>query len=141
MPDLDAVPADDLRAALDEHGDPPTLRLVVALAYRDGVPVAEVADRYGLPERTVYDWLGRFDDAETVEDAVFDASRPGRPPALDDEARAELAWTLRRSPSAAGYDAEAWTPALLREHVDRAFGVDYSVRHVRRLFRELGPGE
>lgn len=129
---------DDLRAALGDLPDrKPTLRLVVALNYAHGVPVADVAEMYGLPERTVYNWLERF-EADDLGAAIHDGTRPGRPPRLDADRREALRETLHRPPGEAGVEAPAWTPALVEEHLWAAYGVEYSRRHVRRLMADLG---
>jgi transposase len=112
---------------------------MIALAYLDGVPVETLVDRYGVPQSTVYSWLDRFEE-RPLADALHDDERPGRPPKLSPEERETLADRLEGTPEAVGFDAEAWTPELVREHVDRAFGVSYSVGHARRLLAELGNG-
>ena len=140
MGDLDGVTASELRDALERTGDPKAVkRLMVALAYLDGVPVETLVDRYGFAQSTVYSWLDRFEE-RSLNDALHDESRPGRPPKLPVDERETLADQLREPPEAVGYDAPTWTPELLREHVDREFGVRYSVGHARRLLAELGPG-
>lgn len=138
MAKLDSVSADDLRGALDAaDGRKQLLRLVVTLNYKHGVDVDDIAAMYGVPGRTVYNWLDRFEGA-SVAAAVRDESRPGRPSRLDAADRRRLADHLARSPADAGYDAAVWTPSLVRQHVERSFGVAYSRRHARRLLDELG---
>lgn len=135
---LDDVDPDDLRAALAEATDPKAVRrLMVALAYADGVAVDDLSDRYGIPRSTVYAWLSRFDE-RPVEEAVRDDPRPGRPAALDDDDRTRLAGALSDPPDDHGFAAASWTPALVRRYVDREFDVEYSLGHARRLLRELG---
>ncbi len=138
MGHLDDVTADDLRTALDEaEGKKPTLRLVTAIAYKHGVTQTELAEWLGVERRTVYNWLTRFEDAPPAE-ATLDADRPGRPRKLDADQRVRLETTLHDPPTEAGYDAEWWTPALVRRHVETTFGVDYSIPSCRRLMKEAG---
>lgn len=140
MADLEGVTASELREALASTTDPKAVkRLVVALAYLDGVPVETLVDRYGFPQSTVYAWLSRFEE-RSLPDALHDDDRPGRPPRLDDDERESLAENLASPPGEFGFEAGAWTPELVREHVDEAFGVRYSVGHARRLLAELGDG-
>ena len=48
MNKLEAVDPDSLRAALAEADNPKAVkRLMIALAYRDGVPVETLSERYG----------------------------------------------------------------------------------------------
>ena len=58
---------------------------------------------------------------------------------LDADERTELASHLADPPAEFGFEEPAWTAELLREHVDRAFGVRYSVGHARRLLADLSP--
>lgn len=137
MPTLDAVSVSELQSALDDADTGKAVkRLMVALAYKDGVDVATLSGRYGIPSSTIYYWLDRFDDA-SVSEAATDDVRPGRPPELTAEQRESAGQWLTAPPSERGLDADEWTPALLRDHIDETFDVDYSTAHVQRLLSEL----
>ena len=139
MPDIEGVTASELREALSTAETPKAVkRLMVTLAYLDGVPVGTLVERYGVPQSTLYSWLDRFEE-RPLDDALYDDDRPGRPPKLDADERTELASHLAEPPAEFGFEGPAWTDELLREHVDRTFGVRYSVGHARRLLAELGP--
>lgn len=139
MSKLVDVSADALRSALADADDAKAARrLMVALAYKDGVSVATLTERYGIPRSTVYYWLDRF-ETMPVADAVTDDERPGRPSELGDDGRARLAADLDRSPGDCGYDADEWTVSLTRRHLVDEYGVEYSEGHVRRLLRRLDP--
>lgn len=138
MNKLDDVAADDLRQALaDVESAKAAKRLMVALAYKDGVSVSTLADRYDIPRSTLYYWLDRF-EGESIADAIEDEPRPGRPPKLSRTGRRRLENALERTPAEFGYDGDTWTPALVTTYVEEAFGVSYSEGHVRRLLREFG---
>lgn len=134
MGKLDAVPADRLRAALDSAENAKAAkRLMVALACKDGVGVDTITSRYGLPQSTIYYWLDRFED-RPLSEALQDDPRPGRPPKLSEEQRAEVNDWLTQTPQAFGYEGETWTTDQLREHIRTEFGVQYSEAHVHRRF-------
>lgn len=136
MAKLEAIPGDELRAALAETRDHKAVRrLMIALAYKDGRSVDDLSRLYGVPESTIYYWLDRF-DTNGIEKAVEDESRPGRPRKLGGDEYASLAETLADSPNEAGYEAATWSPELVREHIRREYGVEYSLGHVRRLLRK-----
>lgn len=136
MGKLDGVSREALLAELEATDSPKAVkRLMVALAYRDGVSVSTLADRYGIPESTLYYWLDRFAELP-VEEAADDDDRPGRPAELDDADREALFRALADPPDAHGFDAAAWTPGLVRTFIEREYGVSYSLGHVRRLLRE-----
>jgi transposase len=136
MGKLEDVDPDDLRAALsDAETAKAAKRLMVALSYVDGVAADEIASRYGIPRSTVYYWLDRF-ESEPIEEAVLDEPRPGRPTKLADEEWSDLRAQLDAEPTDFGHDADEWTPAVVRDHIETQFDVSYSEGHVRRLLRE-----
>jgi len=139
MPDLDALDADALRQELDERPETtPTLRAVCALSYRDGVSVATMSERYGVPESTVYYWLERAE--RDPAGALFERGRPGRPATLDTDQRESLAATLAEPPTASGFDAAEWSSTLVKRYVEREFGVEFSRTHCWRLLNRYGLG-
>ncbi|WP_255197545.1 helix-turn-helix domain-containing protein [Halorarius litoreus] len=136
MRKLDEIAADRLRAALDDAEDAKAAkRLMVAIAYKDGVDVETISRRYGIPQSTVYYWLDRF-ESMPIDDALRDEQRPGRPPKLSAAQRAEVESWLEASPAAVDIDADGWTATLLRDHIHDTFDVEYSVAHVSRTFLE-----
>lgn len=137
MPDLESVSPDRLRRALEEAASAKAAkRLLVALAYVDDVPVSTIVDRYGIPRSTVYHWLDRF-ETHSIEEAIADDARPGRPPALTPAERDELQSILEQDPRSIGYEADSWTSNALRRYIEDEYGVSYSDAHVRRLRNEL----
>lgn len=138
MDHLDAISVEDLQRALDEvQGKKPTQRLLAAIAYKNGVTQTELAEWYGVQRRTIYSWLKRL-EGESLERAVTDADRSGRPRKLTSEQQETLEESLHRSPADVGYDAESWTPALVRRFVRKRFDTEYSIPSCRRLMKEAG---
>ncbi|WP_331232955.1 helix-turn-helix domain-containing protein [Natronorarus salvus] len=136
MTGLDDVPDDLLRSALSRTKEAKAAkRLMIALAVKDGESVSTLSRRYGIPQSTIYYWLSRFEDRSFTE-ALADEPRPGRPRKLEDDERARLAADLESSPTEFGYEAAEWSPALVRDHVEEGYGVEYSLGHVRRILRE-----
>jgi transposase len=137
MSKLSDVDPAKLRSRLDDAESPKAAkRLIVALAYLDGVPVDDISDRYGFPRSTIYSWLDRFEQ-RGVDGALADDPRPGRPRDLPDDDFEALASAVTNPPREVGFDAEEWTPELLVRYVRESFGVSYSPGHARRLLREL----
>ncbi|MFB6131763.1 MAG: helix-turn-helix domain-containing protein [Salinigranum sp.] len=137
MEKLSDVDTDELRTALaGAESAKAAKRLMVALAYRDGVPVSTMETRYGIPRSTLYYWLDRF-ETYSIEDAIEDEPRPGRPPKLDESERERLREELDASPAEFGYDDSEWTPDVVRTHIEREYGISYSEGHVRRLLRQF----
>jgi transposase len=134
MSKLEHVDPAALREQLADTADAKaTKRLMVALDYLDGVSVDDLSDRYGIPRSTVYYWLSRFEE-RPIDEAITDEDRPGRPTALD---RSVLEDVVATPPREYGVGDEEWTPAMLRDVLERHFDVSYSEGHVRRLLKEL----
>lgn len=138
MHHLAEITLEDLRRALERvDGSKPTQRLTAAIAYKNGISQTELAEWYGVQRRTVYNWLTRL-DADQLEAAAADDRRSGRPRKLGDDQLRAFRTTVRDPPSAAGYDAPAWTPTLVQQHLEAAFDASYSRPSCRRLMREAG---
>jgi transposase len=137
MNKLADVDAEALQAALTTAASPKAVkRLMIALAYADGVRVETLSERYDIPRATVYSWLDRF-EYQSISEAVTDESRPGRPAKLDASQREQLSDELAESPAEVGYESSEWTPERVQHHIEQTYGVSYSLGHVRRLLREL----
>ena len=137
MEKLEDLDDEDLRDALSEaESAKAAKRLMVALAYKDGVSVSTMEERYSIPRSTLYYWLDRFEKYSIV-DAIEDESRPGRPPKLDTADQENLRADLERPPTEYGYEQSDWTPELVRDHIDRVYDTSYSEGHVRRLLRQF----
>jgi transposase len=138
MGHLEDVSVDRLQRALDAvEGSTATQRLTAAIAYKHGVTQTELAEWYGVQRRTIYSWLTRLESAPP-EEAAADGDRGGRPRKLSGSQQDRLEATLLDPPTEAGYDAPAWTPALVRQYLDDQFDVSYSLPSCRRLMREAG---
>ena len=138
MEHLDDVSVEELQDALDNvERKKPTQRLLAAIAYKNGVTQTELAEWYGVERKTVYSWLKRL-DADSLEQAVEDRQRPGRPRKLPESEQAAFEQTLHESPTETGYDEPTWTPELVRTHLEKTYGVEYSVPSCRRLMKEAG---
>lgn len=137
MARLETTSSNDLRNELEAiDGGREVRRLVAALLYLHGHTGPAIAELFGVREATVYSWLDRFEQADDVADAVTDRPRPGRPPRLGPDERGELLDVLARSPDSVGVEADTWTPETARDYLVDEYGVEYSLRHVRRLLDE-----
>jgi transposase len=137
MGKLASVSRDALQTALaDVSTGKAAKRLMIALAYKDGVPVDTLSERYAIPRSTVYYWLDRFEEL-SIEETIEDDDRPGRPPALTAEERDELRADLALSLQAFDFDATMWSTETVCTHIAQKYGVEYSYGHVRRLLRSL----
>jgi transposase len=63
---------------------------------------------------------------------------PGRMPKLSAPQRTELVAALSQGTRPWGYAPDGWTGPLVRDMIQRLFGVDYHPDYVPRLLRQLG---
>ncbi|SFS66364.1 Transposase [Halostagnicola kamekurae] len=138
MDHLDELSLEDLQRALEEvEGKKPTMRLLAAIAYKNGVTQTELAEWYDVERRTIYSWLKRL-ESDSLAQAVTDGRRSGRPRKLTEEQRERFERTLQDPPTAADYDAAAWHPDLVQRHLEERYDVAYSIPSCRRLMKEAG---
>ncbi len=139
MNHLDEISVEDLQDALDNvEGNKPTQRLLAAIAYKNGVTQTELAEWHGTGRRTIYSWLKRLDTDGPLTQAVTDDKRTGRKRKLSELEYQEFKETVHGPPEAVGIDALAWTPALVQQYLEQAYGVEYSLPSCRRLLKEAG---
>ena len=135
MNKLEDIDTTALREALSDASNAKAAkRLMIALAYADGVRDDTLSKRYGIPRATVYSWLDRFEQ-ETIKEAIEDESRPGRPPKLSDSQREQLFAELAQSPTEFGYEPTEWSPEIVKNHIEQVYETSYSLGHIRRLLR------
>jgi transposase len=135
---LDDITLQDLQNQLEQtNGKVPTKRVLAAIARKQGDTIATLADRHNVCKKTIRNWLDRFAE-QPIDQAPYDEDRSGRPPALTDKEYDAFIADLHTSPTEFGYDRQAWFPALAHDHLTKTYGVEYSLRHIRRLMKEAG---
>lgn len=101
-----------------------------------GVPQVDVAKKFGVKPQTVFDWKTALEqEGMKGLDAV---PKSGRPTKLTEAQRAKLETLLDAGPAAAGFDAQLWSGAEVRELIVREFDVEFHEKYVPRLLRNLG---
>ena len=113
------------------------LRLQAIKAIRKGRLVADVADAFGVTERTLYRWLARY--ASGGQRGLQNLSRSGRPAKVTPE---EMAWIGRtvqeETPQQLKLPYALWTLSLIREVIRRQFGKTLALGSVSRIMKLLG---
>jgi len=115
----------------------PRERVLAAIGRKQGDEIQTLAERHGVVEKTIRNWLDRFAE-EPIEQAPYDDPKPGRPPKLEGPQREQFFEQLQQPPTELGYEQQAWSPQLLLDHVKEEYGVEYSEGHARKL---LGKAE
>lgn len=97
---------------------------------------SEVARRFHVCRQTVSRWMTEY--RKGGEEALHQAGRAGRKPALSEEDRARLEELLLEGPERLGYETPLWTCARVAHLIDDEFGVDYHPGHVWKILSDLG---
>ena len=136
---LDDITLEELHEIREQtEGGKPRERVLAAIGRKQGDQLDTLADRHGVVEKTIRNWLDRFEE-EPIEQAPYDAPRLGGPSKLDSGERERLFERLQESPIEHGYDRQAWSPKLLLHHVTEEYGVEYSKGHAYTLLHEADP--
>lgn len=135
---LDDVSLEELIELKEEvDGGVPQERVLAAIGRKQGDTLDRLAERHGVVEKTIRNWLDRFEEYP-LQDAPFDEHRPGRPAKLSEEQWSQLFDDFEHSPTELGYDRQAWTTDLAAHHIRSTYGVEYTARHVRYLLKKAG---
>lgn len=135
---LSHLSVEEITNRLAEESDGKAIkRLVATREYLDGSSPAEIEDKFGWPEQTIYSWFDRLESDE-IDEALHDDPPPGRPSALTDDEFEAFKQAVTNPPEATGFDAPAWSTAMAQEFLRREFDQKFSRRHVRRLLKRAG---
>ena len=135
---LDDITLEELQQLRERtEGEIPRERVLAAIGRKQGDELETLAERHGVVEKTIRNWLDRFAE-EPIEQAPYDDPRPGRPSKLNENERKQFFEQLHQSPTELGYDQQAWSPKLLLHHVKEEYGVEYSEGHARKLLGKAG---
>ncbi len=135
---LDDISLEELQELREQtEGEIPRERVLAAIGRKQGDEIKTLAERHGVVEKTIRNWLDRFEE-EPIEQAPYDEPRPGGPSKLTAEEREQLEDTLQQSPTELGYEYQAWSPKFLLHYVNEEFDVEYTASHARYLLHEAG---
>jgi len=96
----------------------------------------EIARHLGVTEAAVSKWKKQL--VEEGPQALQARKTTGRPPKLDEVAKAKLVKKLEEGAIAAGFPTEQWTQARVKQLIKREFGVIYHQNYISRLLDDLG---
>ncbi|WP_423995056.1 IS630 family transposase [Halorubrum trapanicum] len=135
---LDGVALEELYELKEEIDEgKPRERVLAAIGRKQGDQLDTLAKRHGVVEKTIRNWLDRFEE-EPIEQAPYDAPRPGGPAKIEGKEREQLFEQLQQPPTELGYDQQAWSAKLLLHHVKEEYGVEYHENYAYELLREAG---
>jgi transposase len=104
---------------------------------KDGVSPDVAAQVMGFSRTAVFEWWRAY--REGGEEALETKPAPGRPPGLSDEQMAELMRIIvGKNPQQLDFGPALWTRGIVRELIERKFGVPLSEVSVGRILHKLG---
>lgn len=104
----------------------------VEAVVKDGQSVATVAEIFGFDRASVYRWIERF-----WEDESMDRRKgSGRPRLLTDEQLGRLLKLILKPATKYGFETDFWTSSRIVEVAGKQLAVKISGRTMRRLLRE-----
>src|SRR5947208_12998023 len=121
----DLTPAVLRRRARHEPNRRAALRMLAIANALEGMTRAEAARLAGMERQALRDAVLRF-NAEGPE-GLHDRPRPGRPERLSEGQQAALKAHILRGPDPERDGVSAWRLVDLCDHVERRYGVRYSV--------------
>ena len=106
------------------------------LGYLKGRSTKVLAVEVGADRSTLTRWIGAY--AERGFPSLLPRKPPGRRGKLNAPQLEELQRAIEAGPLAAGFESGIWTARMIREHIRRAFGVQFNWKYVPRLLHRLG---
>jgi transposase len=101
-----------------------------------GIPVEQLSVRWGVSSATIYDWVKAF--LLQGLDSLQAGHGGGRKAKLTRTQKKRLCRLVDAGPRAADFDTACWSSILLRQLIEREFGVLYNRFYVCELLRNLG---
>lgn len=111
-------------------------RFAALKLHKRDVPVATIAESFGVTTEAVYIWLKKA--RVQGRGSLRSSKAPGPIPALSKDNFSDLLSAIRRPASKLGYATDLWSGPRLRHFIKHAFGVEYHNKHMPRLLRRLG---
>jgi transposase len=125
-----------LRVEAARTADAKQVRRILAIAMvLDGHARLLAAQACGMDRQTLRDWVIRYNEDGVA--GLADRSRPGRPAALSDGQRAEVAQWVQSGPDRKTDGVVRWRCADLRDRIAAHFGIRMHERSVGKLLHAL----
>lgn len=111
-------------------------RLLAYMQRKDGKSLTEIAKNLNRCKSTIHDWITRAHQ-EGIR-GRHERSGRGRKYILDENQREELFTDLDQDASEFGFESSLWDSNLIRRHIQKKFGVEYTRTGIRDLLNRNG---
>ena len=109
-------------------------RRIAARLFERGMSLTEVAAVVGSSVSSAHRWRKAWKHGSKLRSKPH----PGRAPKLSAHQQTELAAALAHGTRYWGYAPDGWTGPLVRDMIQRLFGVGFHPEYVPRLLHQLG---
>jgi transposase len=96
----------------------------------------DIARSLGVCREVIGRWLALF--LAKGPSGLRSKKSPGRPARLTKAQKKQLKAQIQVGPQEHGYPGGVWTSAMIQEHIQKNYGVFYSVKYVAELLRNMG---
>src|SRR6266850_1726740 len=110
-------------------------RLHAVALNMEGRTAPEIADVLKVHRSNVCLWLERW-QVDGME-GILEGHRAGRPPAISERQRQQLADILESGPVAYGFSSGVWTCPMIARVIEDEFSLSYHPAHVSRILHSL----
>jgi transposase len=111
-------------------------KILVILAFADGMAKEQIAPLFKISAETVRLWLQAF--LLLGLQALKTGKSPGRPPKLTKTQKKELAEIIDRGPSEAGFLSNCWRSPMIQHLLLEKCNIFYSVHYISQLLKNMG---
>lgn len=118
------------------HAEEHKRRLAAVALFKQGFTASEVATIIGVARQTASRWLSQWTRERSA--AFRHAPRTGAKAKLSRRRRKLVEALLLEGPEACGYPDGRLTLHRVAQLIERRFGINYSVSHVRQILLALG---
>ena len=111
-------------------------RLHAIVLNMEGKTAPQIADILKVHRSKVSIWVRNWQEAGM--DGILEGHRSGRPPAMSDAQRQDLADILDSGPVAYGFTSGVWTSPMVARIIKEEFSIAYNPAHVSRILHDIG---
>jgi len=113
------------------------IRLYAVYQVSLGQASRKLESLYNTSFKQITNWVHRFEEAGI--EGLKDKPKSGRLPKLSNENVTELSNILKHaSPEDYGYNTATWNGPILREYIEKYYGVKYQKAQIYNLLKKLG---
>ena len=122
-----------------DHQTLETIREMAVRRVREGESAAVVMASYGFARTSIYKWLPKVKGRGNGLRKLKSTKGTGRPRTLTPEQERQVfRWVNGKDPRQHGFDFGLWTRQIVRELIEREFGVQLGITAVGMLLAKLG---